>query len=316
MWHRSTDEGSVTGAPLLLGAGVVVAVAIAVVAGLLAYGHGNKPQPSAADKVRSAYLAYSAALVQEVADLSIEPVRPYLTDAGLAQEESRLQGVEASGFRYNLTFSHNPQVIVYSVGNLASVDDILVRRTVATTNSEVSEPPETTDTIHNSYALRKDNGRWRVDSVASFGTAVAEPPLPISYAAQAAAVPKSANADPSLRSAFNKYWVADTQSFRSLDLTPLRSVEGDSLLDHDQSLLQTHRNKDEGYQIRVEHNARFAQQDVAHAWAYDTFLDASYAFSLATGHETDSTAPEIIRQGFLFQRIGSGWQLVNVTQYT
>src|ERR1051326_4899297 len=79
MWHRSTDEGSVTGAPLLLGAGVVVAVAIAVVAGLLAYGHGNKPQPSAADKVRSAYLAYSAALVQEVADLSIEPVRPYLT---------------------------------------------------------------------------------------------------------------------------------------------------------------------------------------------------------------------------------------------
>ena len=298
--------------------GLTILLAVLLVGGLVLYNHrAHRSQvPSVTDDVMRAYLAYSEAGAQEVRELVLTPVRPFLTDAGAKQEATLLQKISQTGFRYEVTADHKPQVVVYTSGDLASVDDIKVRHTVQLDlATRVAVGAAQSDIIHESYALKKQGGRWLVDSVAAFGTASSEPPFDISYAAVSRDKPLGTAPRSPIEHAFQAYWAADTAAFKNLDPAPLAAVEVDSVLQHDRDLLQARRAKNQGYQIKVEHNFRIAQQDADTFWVYDTFADSSYPFELSSGKAIDAGPPEVIREGYEFQRLGGVWKLVSDTQY-
>ena len=303
--------------------GLTILLAVLLVGGLVLYNHrghrsqGHRSQVhSVTDDVMRAYLAYSEAGAQEVHELELAPVRPFLTDAGAKQETTILQNIIQTGFRYQFTADHNPQVVVYSRGDLASVDDIMVRHTTrldATTLTPIGS--ERSDTIQQSYAMKRVSGRWLIDSVVVIGTASPEPPFKISYAAASGGKPLESDLRRPIERAFQAYWAADAAAFKNLDPAPLAEVEVESLLQQDRPLLQARRQKNQGYQIKVEHNFRVAQQDVATFWVYDTFADSSYPFDLSSGKAIDEGPPEVIREGYEFQRVSDTWKLVSDIQF-
>ena len=295
----------------MLGAGVVVAVAIAVVAGLVAYGHGKSaPKSSAVDAVRKAYLAYSAAIAQEVDQQSITPVRPYLTDAGASQEEQTLSAIKATGNRYDVTYEHSPQIVVHS-SSRASVDDLEVRHT-----TQLSPTPTTsTDVLHVSVVFSDVGGHWLVDSSVAFGTAAPEPGFSIAYAAAA----RGQSPDPLLlikaQQLFASYWTADAQSLRNLDPSPLGVIEEGPLLQQDQQFISRQRQEGRAYELVVSHNPRFAEQDTSTLWAYDTYLDSSYYLESATGKTIEIPSPEVLRESYEFKLINGTWRLESSTEF-
>jgi hypothetical protein len=267
--------------------------------------------------VTQAYLAYSAAEVQELNQLSLAPVQPFLTDSGVRQEQAILQSIAKTGFRYRVTADHRPQVVVYSGGLLASVDDILLRHTLPL-DVTTGQPNglERTDVLHQSYALKKQGGRWLIDSVAPFGTDAPEPPLRISFAAVSRDKPLDPVLAEPIRSAFESYWAAYVLAFKSLDPSPLGRVEVDSLLSQDRKLIEDERQHSRAYIVKVEHNYRIAQQDGNTFWVYDTFADSSYPVGAVSGKPVSAGPTEVIREGYEFQRVGETWMLVTSVRYT
>jgi len=199
-------------------------VVAALVVGLVVYEGGRaKPKPSAADAVLKEYLAYSAATTQVSRQMSLDPIRPYLTDAGLIQATSILQHAIRTGSRYEVTLEHRPQVVVYSPGDLASVDDVVGRKT--TPLDAAAQTPagtESSDFVHQSAVLRKEpRGGWLVDSVALFGTDSPEGSLPISYAAAAKGAAVATEVRGPIESAYRNYWDSYAKAVMTLDATPL-----------------------------------------------------------------------------------------------
>ena len=311
MWHRSTDEGSVAGAPLLLASGVVVAVALAVLAAVVVYsGSRPKPRPSAVDAVRRAYLAYSAGLTQAYLELDPMPLRSMVTSEDLRQEESAIQHAAQSGFRYRLVLDHNLKVVVYSSRTLASVDDILVRHTTPLdAATRTPSGPASVDLVHESFGLVRQNQQWLVDSVASFGTGGTKPDVPISYAAVSQGKSPPPDVERAVDTAYMDYSKADAQALRTLSDDRLRAVEIEPLLTKDLAFLNSQRQKNQGYVVVVEHNYRIAPKDAASVWVYDSIDDSSYPIDLSSGQAIRQPTTQIVREAFEFKNVGNQWKL-------
>lgn len=345
MWRRSTNEGTVaapsaepkfeagppsfpppTRAPTqrrfnLLIIGLTILLAAGLLGGLLILDSGRRKPPvaPAADEVKqvtAAYLAYFAALGDELNELTLNAVRPFLTDTGAQQELKILGNVSLTGHRYQFRAEHDPQAVVYGGGDLASVDDIVVRHTTPL-DLATGKPIgiEQTDTVHESYVLIKQGKAWLIDSVTAFGAASQPSDLGISYAAAAEGRSVDSSASRSIKQAYDNYWIADSRAFKTLDLSPLTKVEVDPLLSNDAALLDAQRQKGQGYQIKVEHNYRIAQEDGNTWWVYDTFADSSYPFDLKSGHRVGQLPTEVIRESYEFKRMSNEWKLVTSTQF-
>jgi hypothetical protein len=162
---------------------------------------------------------------------------------------------------------------------------------------------------------KKQAGRWLIDSVAPFGTATPEPPLRISYAAVSRDKPLDSSLVTPIQRAFENYWSMYTLAFKSLNAGPLSGVELDPLLTQDRKLIEDQQKKSRGYLVKVEHNYRIAQQDAGTFWVYDTFADSSYPLDVASGNPVNAGPPEVIREGYEFQRVGERWILATSVRY-
>jgi hypothetical protein len=302
--------------------GLTILLAAGLVGALLILNAGRrKPAvaPPAADEVKQvtgAYLAYFAALGQEVNELTLNAVRPFLTDAGAQQELKILGNISLAGHRYQFRAEHDPQVVVYASGDLASIDDIIVRHT--TPLDLVTGKPigiEQTDIVHESYVLKKQRTAWLIDSVTAFGAAAQPSDLGISYAAATEGRSIDPSLSRSIKQAYDNYWTADARAFKTLDLSPLSKVEVDPVLSNDAALIDTQRQRGQGYVIKVEHNYRIAQQDGDTWWVYDTFADSSYSFNLKSGGRIGQLPTEVIRESYEFKRIANEWKLISSTQF-
>jgi len=345
VWRRSTNEGTVAAPPAepkfdagppsfppptapgqrrfnLLIIGLTILLAAGLVGGLLILDSGRRKPPvasPAADEVKQvtgAYLAYFAALGDELNELTLNAVRPFLTDTGAQQELKILGNISLAGHRYQFRAEHDPQVVVYTGGDLASIDDIIVRHTTPL-DLATGKPIgiEQTDIVHESYVLKKQGKAWLIDSVTAFGAASQPSDLGISYAAAAERKSIDPFVSRSIKQAYDNYWMADTRAFKTLDLSPLTKVEVDPLLSNDAALLDAQRQKGQGYQIKVEHNYRIAQEDGNTWWVYDTFADSSYLFNLKSGHRFGQLPTEVIRESYEFKRMTNEWKLVTSTQF-
>jgi hypothetical protein len=174
---------------------------------------------------------------------------------------------------------------------------------------------ERSDILHQSYALKKQDGRWLIDSVAPIGTAAPEPPLRISYAAVSRDKPLDSSIATQIQRAFENYWATYTLAFKSLNAAPLSGVELDPLLSQDRKLIEDQQQKSRGYVVKVEHNYRIAQQDASTFWVYDTFADSSYPLDAASGKPVNAGPPEVVREGYEFQRVGETWMLATSVRY-
>jgi hypothetical protein len=255
-------------------------------------------------------------MAQEFRQLVLAPVEPYLTSAGAQQEQTILENIIKTGFRYEVKAEHNPQVVVYAGGQVASVDDVMVRHTLPLDLS-TSQPvgAERRDVLHQSYALRKQGARWLIDSVAPIGTAAPEPPLRISFAAVSLGKPPDPALAAPITQAFRNYWSNYALAFKTLDPAPLVSIETDPLLSQDQKLIDDQRLKIRGYVVKVQHNYRVAQQEGGSYWVYDTYADSSYSLDATSGKPVNAGPPEIVREGYEFQRVGEAWMLVTSVRY-
>jgi hypothetical protein len=302
--------------------GLTILLAAGLVGGLLIFNrsHANHaPASRTTDEARNVadrYLAYSAAAAREIDQLQMAPVQPFLTDAGAKQEQQILHNVALTGYRYRLTAEHSPKAVVYSNGDLASIDDVVIRHTVPLDMATgTPAAPERSDTIHQSVALKKQNGDWFVDSVVAFGTAVPEGRFDVSYAAATVGKPLQASLAAEIGQAYENYWIAETKAFKTLDPTPLAAVEAAPSLKHDTELIEGQRLKHQGYQIRVQHNLRIAQQDAGTIWVYDTYEDSSYSFDLQSGNPVGTPPSEIIREAYKLQRADGNWKIFSSVQF-
>jgi len=104
-------------------------------------------------------------------------------------------------------------------------------------------------------------------------------------------------------------------AFKSLNAAPLSGVELDPLLTQDRKLIEDQQQKSREYVVKVEHNYRIAQQDASTFWVYDTFADSSYPLDAASGKPVNAGPPEVIREGYEFQRVGETWMLATSVRY-
>lgn len=150
---------------------LTLGLAVVIVAGLVAYGDVHDANQAKAraraaatakaateaaqvDAVKQAYLAYWTALGQAYSQLSVAPLQPYTTPAGAQQEAQTMQPFIRSGYRYTLTADHDLQIVVYSGGQLASVDDIQVQHLLPLDPATMQPAsPVKTLPIESSYAL-------------------------------------------------------------------------------------------------------------------------------------------------------------------
>jgi hypothetical protein len=345
VWRKSTDEGNVAAPPAeprfdaappsppppgsasaqrrfnFLIVGLTVLLAAALVGGLLIFNRSHRKSAvgQAADplkQVTDQYLAYSAAMSEELDQLTLAPVAPFLSEAGRTQEQAVLQGVVSTGYRYRVTTKHEQRVVVYAGQRLASVDDVSVRHTLpldVATRAPAGD--ERSDTIHKSVAFKKEGDRWLVDSVVVFGAATPTPSFSLSYAASSGGVPLEGKLQMPIQQAYEAYWAANTTALRTLNVGPLRDVETDPLLKQDAALIETRRQKGQGYQIKVEHNFRVAQQDSDTFWVYDTFADTGYSFDFGSGKPMIPPPPEIVRESYEFRGVEGKWKIVSSVQY-
>jgi hypothetical protein len=192
----------------------------------------------------------------------------------------------------------------------------MARRTVPLdVATGVPAGPERSDTIHQSVAFKKQDGRWLVDSVVAFGTAVPAGKFDISYAAATVGKPLQATLADEISRAYENYWSADTKAFKTLDSAPLSAFEAPPVLKHDSDLIDAQRLKHQGYQIKVQHNFRVAQQDAATVWVYDTYEDSSYSFDLTSSNPVGVAPSEIVREAYKFQRADGNWKIFSSIQF-
>src|SRR2546426_940591 len=212
VWRRSTNEGSVAAPPAepkyeagppslppptpapaqrrfnFLIVGLTILLAAALVAGLVVYDHHHAKRSSASsasDEVRRAYLEFTLASAEAYKQLDVAPVQGLVTGAGFKQQRDLIASVAQTGHRYQIRTDHDIQIVVFMGGDLASVDDNILRHTTLLDVSTLTPiGAETSDVIHESFVLKKENGRWLVDSVLAFGTGTPESGLTVSYAAK------------------------------------------------------------------------------------------------------------------------------------
>ena len=338
MWHRSTDQAEAVAPPAQLGfdaappaarsrrsrvtfliTGLVFLLVITLLAVLLV-SKSDKPKPAAAtnavEDVRQAFLNYYAAVVLEARQLDLAPVRPFLTNAGANQEQAILAQLVKTGNRFQITADHDLQIVVYSQGDLASVDDLFVRQTlVLDSKTQTPTGPEQTDTVHESYSLMKQGPRWLVDSVIEFGTAETEGNGPISYAAVSPPNTFPSSLRNEVDRAFTGYWAATKMALATLDPGPLDRVEIEPELGKGRADVALWGQRNLGYDLRVEHNYRLGRQNNSTIWIYDTYADTSSPFDKTTKKPVQQTGTEIIRKSFELNKVGDTWKVSLDTVY-
>jgi hypothetical protein len=302
---------------LVVAAVVVVALLGAGAVEFAGYWHRHQQHVAASRTraaVRTAYLAYYSAIEESLQQLSTDPVAPFLTAAGLEQQQGVLNQAIQTGYRFRVSATHDTQTFVYSGGNIASVDDIITRSTTPLDPTTLQAAGSTTsEVIHESFALRKQGGRWLVDSLASFGVGSPEPGTPMSYAAAGLGQHADQNVTRQVASDFASYWAQRVVSFNNLDPSVLGSVETYPELGLDQSLVSQGRAANQGYHWSVESNVRFASQDSTTAWAYDTYLDESYPFNFTSKASVGRSSPQIVRKAFALTKVGETWKVESDT---
>lgn len=335
MWRRSTDQGSATATPAeprfdagppspppahppgqrrfnFLIVGLTILLAAGLVGGLLLYNrHGPKPAAANQTKaaVQQAFLAYYSALEEAYKQLDVGPLLGFVTSAGLKQEQGHMAAAVASGARYRFTADHDLQVAVYS-GDLASVDDILIRHTTALDPTSLAPiGAASTDTLHASYGFKKESGRWLLDSVSAFGQSTPGADLPVSYAAASRATPISTALRSQIEEAYLRYWTVSANAFKSMDSSPLASVEADPELSKERSALETWRLQKRSYRIDVQHNYRIARRDDETVFVYDTLHDSSYLLDVSTGKPVPGTPSSLLRQSFELKMSNGQWKV-------
>jgi hypothetical protein len=343
VWRRSTNEGSVAapaaepkfeaGPPSLpptnpapaqrrfnfLIVGLTVLLATGLVAGLVVYDHNRAKRSSASsesDEVRQAYLEFTLASAEAYKQLDVAPVEGLVTGAGLKQQRDLIASVAQTGHRYQIRTEHDMQIVVFMGDVLASVDDNILRHTTLLDVSTLTPTgAETSDVIHESFVLKKQNGRWLVDSVLAFGTGTPESGLTVSYAAASRDQPVPASLKAQISASYEAYWAVHKSAFAGLDSNALPTVEIEPQLDRDRSLIDQWRQKSQGYAIQVEHNYRVARQDDATIWVYDSYADSSYPFELSSKKPVEQLPMEVVRKSFQFKRVGDTWKVAFGTVY-
>ena len=215
-------------------------------------------------------------------------------------------------------FSHKNynNVTLFRRKSLASVDDNILRHTLLLDVSTLTPTAtETSDVIHESFVLKKEKGRWLVDSVLAFGTGTPESGLAISYAAASRGQSLPASLRAQITANYEAYWALHKSAFAGLDPSSLPGVEIEPELGRDRSLIDQWRQKSQGFAVQVEHNYRIARQDDATIWVYDSYADSSYPFELISKKPVEQLPREVVRKSFQFKRVGDTWKVAFGTVY-
>ena len=297
----------------LLILGLMVLLVAALAGGLALYTHIHDEHQAAARAkadVLQAYLNYYSALEQAYRELDPAPLRPFVTGAQLKNEEATLNQAIQTGYRFSATASHDPQVVVYTGGRLASVDDIIVRHTTPlarTTMAPVGQ--DVTDSIHQSFSLTNQGGRWLVASARTFGTGEFESGYSISYAAAPGAGRITATLRSKVMDAYLSFWNARIRDLSNSTPSAVETVELAPELASLQKYRQSYGSKSLMLHAALDHNIRFGKQNASVVWLYDTFAFSSSGFSRSSGKEIFSTPTQIIRQAFRLRRAGDTWRV-------
>ena len=314
--------------------GLVLVLAAVLVGGLFVYLHFHDravarararadvaaraaaAQAEAADKVaevKQAYLDYDAAFNRMAQQVSLAPLQPYLTSAGLQQEQSELPQAQRNGPHLDEA-QHDIQVVVYASGQLASVDDVQLQRSTPVDPTTL-QPTGTTRVLplHESFAMRLQGGRWLVDSALVFGADGSYPTLGLSYAAINRDKPLDADVRGQIQKGYEAYLAARHEAYQNLDPAPLRAaILPGGALDKDLEYLNTHIQAHYGLAGRDEHNFRIALKDPLTAYVYDTIADSSYLFDFATKQPLPTLPTTIDRETYELKKVGGQWKVDDV----
>src|SRR5205085_3262374 len=239
---------------------------------------------SAADAgVKQAYLNFFSATTSALRSLSVTPLQGLMTSVGLRQQQDGIEQAAKAGHPFQVTADHDLQVVVYSGGNLASVDDVMSRHTVPLDRTSLAPTgPDSPDWLHESVVLVKQNGQWLVDSVVGFGTDSSESGSRISYAAAARGDRLPNQLSTQVQKSYLAYWNATKTALTRRDAALLESYEIDPKLSEDRSFINSLFQKGQSYFIAVEHNFRIARQEDNTVWVYDSIADSSYAVDVSS----------------------------------
>ena len=336
VWRRSTDQGSATATPAeprfdagppspppahppgqrrfnFLIVGLTILLAAALVGGLLLYNHYGSskavsPPPDAG--VKQAYLNFFAATTSALRSLSVTPLQGLVTSAGLKQQQDGIDQAARAGHPFQVTADHDLQVVVYSGGNLASVDDVMSRHTVPLDQTTLAPTgADSPDWLHDSAVLVKQNGHWLVDSVVGFGTDSTEPGSRVSYAAAARGNRLPDQLRTQMQQSYLAYWNATKNALAKPDAALLDRYEMDPKLSQDRLFVLGLIQKGQRYVIAVEHNFRVAQQDDNTVWIYDSLADSSYVVDMSSKQPINRVPVEVTRKSLRFKKVGGQWKL-------
>lgn len=213
---------------------------------------------------------------------------------------------------------HDYQIVVYSGGEVASVDDLWINRSVSL-DPRTMQPvhPDPALPTHDSFTLRRVDGRWLVDEGVRIGVGRQMPDGLFS----AAAATRGARLPPALREeverAYLDYWSAHAKALRELDPTPYESVMTGDVLDLARRAIQDRRSQNQPVGIGVEHNLRIAAAATTTlAFVYDTYLERSQPLDPATLRPTGAEAWGVYRNGFVLKKAEAQWGIVYVQGYS
>ena len=332
MWRRSADQmepapilggppGPLPPAPTVpdpgqrrfnfLVIGLMLVLVCALIAGLVVYNHQQAVREAATEsesEVLKAFFGYYAGFQAAYKALDPSFLRDYVTPDQLALEEGGINHARTLGYRFSETASHDTRVVVYSNGNLASVDDIITRHTTPldlTTLNPAGD--ETTDTVHQSFGLSRIGQRWLVSSARTFGTGTPEAGHVVSYAAKPGSPVLSHTYLAQINDAYQRFWDIRSAALTTLDGSRLSVIEVGQELTTEAATLRADRSKGEGFRSSVQHNIRLAEQNDSTVWVYDTYLLQGWEFEFSSG-KTGKHYTELTRQAFRFVRTGTGWK--------
>lgn len=332
MWRRSTKDVDVV-APLAAGGptvppagpanrqrrfdflmvGLMLALVVVLIAGLVTYAriHDEHEAASAAKAdVLQSYLAYYSALEQAFRQLSPAPLEAFVSSADLAQELITLNKAMESGQRVQLTAQHRTQVVLYRGGDLASVDDVMVRHIVVLNETSLGPAGSSRiDTVHQSFTLAKRGRRWVVVSVFAFGFGNPQANESISYAADPSAPKLQPALERTVLGDYLSYWAIRNQSLQDPNAASLGLVEAAPSLAKDESVLFGYRRRHVAFKAVEQHNIRLGQQDGSTVWVYDTYALTSAELGVPSGAWLSPTRTQVFQEAFRLRRFGRVWKV-------
>jgi hypothetical protein len=293
--------------------GLTILLAAALVAGLVLYNHygSNKAvSPPPDSDVKQAYLNFFSATTSALRSLNVSPLEGLVTAAGLKQQQDGIEQAAKAGHPFQVTGDHDLQIVVYSGGNLASIDDVMSRHTVPLDQTTLAPTgADSPDWLHDSTVLVKQNGHWLVDSVVGFGTDSTEPGSRVSFAAAARGHRIPDQLRTQVQQSYLAYWNASKNALAKPDAALFDRYEIDPKLSQDRLFVKELIQKGQRYVIAVEHSFRVAQQDDNTVWVYDSLADSSYVVDLSSKQPMNPVTVQVTRKSLRFKKVGGQWKL-------